>query len=95
MRESSRRRYRAVGFEKVDFGKLSKEVEGSKVVFAVDVGKELFAGTVVVDKKELCRFRWEHPRQTADVVRGITCVPSQTAGRVVGRCMGTSGEQRE
>jgi len=91
MRESTRRQYRSVAFERVDFGELGERVRGQRVVFAVDAAKEDLVGSVAVGEEVVCTVRWKHPGQTAEVVARV-CELGATSLEVVMEPSGTYGD---
>jgi transposase len=61
--------YRAVEIKSVNLEKLAKAVGGGRLVFAVDVGKEVPYAQLVNDKGEgLVKVKWKQPSQTMEVV---------------------------
>ena len=61
--------YRAVEVKTVNVEKLSKAIGGGRLVFAVDVGKEVPFAQLLNDQGEsLVTVKWKQPSQTLEVV---------------------------
>ena len=64
--------YRAVEIKTVNVEKLAKAVGGGRMVFAVDVGKEVPFAQVVNEQGEgLLTVKWKQPSQNKEVVEWL------------------------
>jgi transposase len=66
----NKRRYRTTEFKQVNWAAIDKQTLGQpRIVFAVDVAKDDFVGTVMsVDRTPVELFKWKHPQQTRILV---------------------------
>lgn len=61
----NKHRYQAKGLHQVDWGKLAEAAGDRRVVFGVDVAKEVFYGVLLVSAQEvLATLSWHHPQET-------------------------------
>ena len=89
----SKRRYKSVEFKKVDWNKVRDQIEGERVVVAVDVAKEDFVATVLdAEQTALVTFKWRHPQDTAEVVECILWLGQERRLEAVMEPSGTYGD---
>ena len=64
-----KRVYRGVAVDELNVAKLREEVRGRRVVFGVDVGKEVMAGAVMTESREVVtNVTWRNPFETGKVL---------------------------
>lgn len=89
----SKRRYRSIEFKDVDWQGLGDQIQGERVVMAVDVGKEEFFATLLdAEAVALITFKWAHPGQTREVVRRTVELAQRWRVEVVMEPSGTYGD---
>ncbi len=72
----SKRRYSATEFNQVNWAMMREQVAGQHAVFAVDVAKEDFLGTLFdAQRRALVTVKWTHPRNTRALVRQLERLP--------------------
>lgn len=86
-----KRIYRGTPIGKVNVEKLEQVLSGDRVVFGVDIGKEVMAGAFVTeDRRAVQNIVWRSPEQTMEVVRMLRSLPARV--EVVIEPSGTYGD---
>ncbi|MCP4282852.1 MAG: IS110 family transposase [Gammaproteobacteria bacterium] len=68
----SKRRYHATQFNMVNWAAIAEHSAGQGIVFAVDVAKEDFVGTLMsADRIQIKTLKWTHPQQTQALVAHV------------------------
>ena len=68
----SKRRYSATEFNRVNWAMIREQVAGQRAVFAVDVAKEDFLGTLFdAQRRALVTVKWTHPQNTRALVQQL------------------------
>ena len=71
-----KRTYRAVNVNKVDVERLAEAVRGERVVFGLDVAKEVVVGSVVTGSGELkLNVKWRHAEESMELVELLAGLP--------------------
>lgn len=93
--------YRAVKFQNLGWAALAQRVAGMRVVLAIDVAKELFVATLMLESREvLATLKWQHPRDTRALVARVASLgvpvevvmePTGTYGDAVRYCFREAG----
>ena len=73
----SKRRYRAVYVNRIDWPEQSKRLNGQRVVLAIDVAKEAFVAVLRVGDEVVLRMKWSHPSQTPEWLSGIETLAAE------------------
>lgn len=88
-----KRRYRSTAFEEMDWSAVLGQIEGARVVLAVDVAKEAFMAQLLDEEREvLATVRWSHPRQTRALVETLKAWLGRSRVEVVMEPTGTYGD---
>ncbi len=67
-----KRSYRAVEVKSVDFSRLEEEFKGQRMVFGIDIAKELQFGAIISNEEETRLIvKWRHPEETAEWVKNL------------------------
>ena len=68
----SKRRYSAIEFNRVNWAMMTEQVTGQRAVFAVDVAKEDFVGTLLdAERTPRVTVKWTHPQHTRALVEQV------------------------
>ena len=68
----SKYKYRASELQQVNWERVREQVQDEAVVFAVDVAKEDFVGTLMKpDRTVVQTLKWQHPRQSRELVERL------------------------
>ncbi len=60
-----KRRYQSRKIQYIDWNRISEQVEGQRLVFAIDVAKEKFYGALMTSSQEVMGIvKWIHPGET-------------------------------
>jgi len=57
----SKHRYNSIEFNRVDWPKVQQQIQGPRIVFAVDVAKEDLVATLMDKQQAVVTFKWTHP----------------------------------
>jgi transposase len=67
-----KRRYRATNVKQANWKKMANYTSGQRVICGVDVAKEdFFAVLINTDRRVIETIKWEHPRQTRELVERL------------------------
>lgn len=89
----SKRRYRCVEIKQVDWSAVAQQVEGGRVVVAIDVAKQdMVAALMKADATVLARLRWVHPQQTPALLEGLGRLARSASLEAVLEPSGTYGD---
>ena len=84
----NKHRYKATAVQRVDWSTVSKAIKGQCVVFAVDVAKEAFYGSLLSTESEiLATLKWPHPDDTQE----LACCLQALAAKGIDVVMEPSG----
>ncbi|MES9882987.1 MAG: hypothetical protein ABW185_19135 [Sedimenticola sp.] len=65
-----KRRYQSREIQRIDWSKLSEQVEGRCLVFAIDVAEEVFYGALMTTDQAVWGIvKWKHPGETRGLGR--------------------------
>ena len=65
----SKRRYRSVPVNKLDWARLCDDVDGERIIVGVDIAKvDQYAAVMRADLSVVQTVRWKQPSQQADIV---------------------------
>lgn len=97
----SKRTYRTVDFQQLDWTALRRRIDGGRVVLAVDVAKEKFVATLMLESRQaLATLKWSHPWDTRALVAHVASLeapvevvmePTGTYGDAVRYCLRAAG----
>jgi transposase len=89
----NKRRYRTTEVNQVNWVQLSEQAGEERVVFAVDVAKEKFVGTLLKpDRRVLKTIQWHHPSQTPELLQGLLAHLGASSLEVAMEPSGTYGD---
>jgi transposase len=89
----SKHRYHAVAFDDVKWVPIAEQGAGQRLVFAVDVAKEDFVGTLMgMDRMPIETIKWTHPEQTRALVEEMVNTFEPACLEVVLEPSGTYGD---
>jgi transposase len=72
-----KRVYRGIPLAKFKIESILEEVSGRRVVFGVDVGKDVMAGTFMTEtQKAAANIMWRNPWDTREVLRVLEALPA-------------------
>ena len=61
-----KRAYKATKVKALNLQNLKNKVEGKDIVFAIDVAKKKFMGSIMTSNKEvIITIKWDHPTETS------------------------------
>ncbi|MES9856174.1 MAG: transposase [Sedimenticola sp.] len=72
-----KRRYQSRKIQRIDWDKISEQVEGQRLIFAIDVAKEAFYGALMTSTQEVLGIvKWMHPSETRSLGRVLEHLPT-------------------
>lgn len=64
--------YRAVDFQRLDWAGLRQRIAGDRVILAIDVAKEKFVATPMLQScQALATLKWSHPQDIRALVAHV------------------------
>ena len=88
----NKHRYQAKSLQQVDWAKVARDLEGQRLVVAVDVAKEDFVAALLVEPQQaLVTIKWQHPLQTRELGHRLGELPASQV-EVVLEPSGTYGD---
>jgi transposase len=77
----------------VNWGEIAEQTAGQRIVFAIDIAKDDFVGTLMrEDRTPIKTLKWTHPRQTGDLVTHLLKTFDLVLFEVVMEPSGTYGD---
>lgn len=85
--------YRAIHVKKIDWDRLAEKASGERIVFAIDVAKEDFFGSLIKwDGDVLQTLKWQHPTETPYLLEHLNQYVGTTGFEVVMEPSGVYGD---